>query len=60
MHYLSDWFNAFWYYNLLPTMEDMFRQLNVANQEQSFALGAFADAANVIRSRRVGRGLIWT
>ena len=46
-------FDTFWYYNLLPTMQAMTRELSVANIEQSEALGSFSDAANIIRARRV-------
>jgi len=49
---LSDWFDTLWYYNLLPQLQQMTRQLSTANVEQAFALGMFADAANVIRTRR--------
>ena len=49
---LSDWFDTFWYYNLRPEMQQMTAELSTANVEQTEALGAFTDAANVIRTRR--------
>lgn len=42
-------YNTLWYYNLLPEMQDMTRELTQANTEQAEALGAFADAANMNR-----------
>ncbi|MDE2335997.1 MAG: hypothetical protein KGL10_01675 [Alphaproteobacteria bacterium] len=42
--------DTLWYYNLLPSMQDMARQLNTADAEQSFARGAFEDAANINRA----------
>ena len=50
---LTSLFDTFWYYNLLPTMQAMTRELSVSNLEQSEALGSFSDAANIIRARRV-------
>ena len=50
---LSSWFDTFWYYNLLPMMQLVTAELSTANLEQSYALGAFSDAENAIRARRV-------
>lgn len=52
IHEIGDWVNTFWYYNLLPEMQLMTKQLTTADVEQTFALGMFTDAANMIRARR--------
>lgn len=55
---IPDWFNTFWYYNLLPAMQQMTKELSTADVEQTFALGMFSDAVNMIRNqgRTVGGG----
>jgi len=49
---ITDWFNTFWYYNIQPEMKLMAAQLTLASVEQAFAEGMFADASNLIRTRR--------
>ncbi len=46
------WFDTFWYYNLLPSMQTMTDELTTANAEQSYALGSFKDAENIIRVKK--------
>jgi hypothetical protein len=50
---IGSWFDTFWFYNLRPMMQAMTRELNVANAEQTNAIGSFEDAANFIRMARL-------
>lgn len=50
---LYSFFDTYWYYNMQPAMQIAVTEINTALGEQAFALGAFADAANAIRARRI-------
>ncbi len=47
MHQMEALYDTLWYYVILPSMEDMTRQLNLANVTQAEELGAFEDAKNI-------------
>lgn len=49
---MEDWWDAFWWYNLRPAMQDMTAQLTVVNTEQALMLGQFEDAADTNRTIR--------
>lgn len=49
---MEDWWDAFWWYNMRPAMQDMTAQLSAVNADQASALGKFEDAADMNRTIR--------
>ncbi len=47
MHQMEALYGTLWYYDILPSMEKMTRELTLANGTQAEELGAFEDAKNI-------------
>lgn len=45
------WWDTFWWYNLKPSLQDIDDQVMTSHAEQAKALGEFADAANINRTK---------
>ena len=49
---LIDWFETFWYYNLLGAMQAQTEQLTVSDLDQTRIIGSFADVREANRTSR--------
>lgn len=50
---LTDWLDAFWFYDMRPTFQRMTSQLTTINTDQSRALGSYNDALEQVRTARM-------